>query len=82
MLSFDSWRKDKIHFGELPTVRDVLAAADPALVADALRPRHARLAASEGGEPPALSEVWADFEQKCNSLHFWSRLVCRATIWG
>ena len=33
-------------------MRDVVAAADPALVADALHPRYARLAAPKGGEPP------------------------------
>ena len=62
MPDFHSWHKDRMDFGELPTVRDVLAAADPALVADALHPRYARLAASEGGEPPGLSEVRADLE--------------------
>lgn len=62
MLDFISWHKEKMDFGELPTVRDVLAAADPALVADALYPRRVRHAASEGEKPPSLSEVWADVE--------------------
>ena len=62
ILRFDSWDKKKIRFEELPTMRDVLAAADLALVADALHPRHVRLAESEGEEPPAPAVLRSNVE--------------------
>ena len=62
MLTFHSWHEDALSFDELPTMRDVLLAADPALVADALHRRLVRVSLSRGERPPSLARVWGQTE--------------------
>lgn len=57
MLTFDSWHREGLSFDELPTMRDVLLASDPALVADELHRRRVRASLSSGERPPSLARV-------------------------
>lgn len=62
MLTFDSWHKEGLSFDELPTMRDMLLASDPALVADELHRRRVRASLSSGERPPSLARVWDEAE--------------------